>query len=179
MKQKKGRGKSKGSGFERAVSKLFDTWWEVPKNTFWRTVNSGGWKEPGDIAPRFRSHEEKIWWPFIVECKFYKNFSINDVLLGKKTGHLLKWWSQVTKEQLDALLALNRPSLLNVRLLICKYNHGPIFVGISSEDIPDIEFACIPKVDIKVREVNFTLFRWQDFSKIYNQAIFKKIFDKL
>lgn len=181
IRKKRSRGKSKGNSFERAVSKLFDTWWGVPKNTFWRTVLSGGWVEPGDIAPRARVGEGVVWWPFIVECKFYKSFSVLDALEGNKTAHLLKWWKQLTFERENAIRTTARSSENCIRLLICKRNHGSILVGISNEDLnwSDTSSLCFPRVELSYDETSFILCRWEDFSKIYNQHVIRTLVSSL
>ena len=81
---RKGGGKEKGSGFEREVSRLIDVWWEEEKSTFWRTVISGGWVEPGDITPRHRPGKPAIWFPFIIECKCVKKVDVLELLTKKK-----------------------------------------------------------------------------------------------
>ncbi len=169
--KKKIKGKSKGNSFERTVSRLLDDWWEEPRNTFWRTVLSGGWKEPGDISPRFRPNQNKLFWPFIVECKFYKKFSIEDILIGKKTAHLAQWWKQLTKEQHDAIEIHKRNAHLSIRLLICKYNHGPILVGITQQDfLFNIKNKFCKRIDIYLPGLfEISLFTWEEFKQAFTR----------
>ncbi len=122
---KKGGGKEKGSSFERFISREFDTWWRVPPGTFWRTTNSGGWIEPGDIAPRLRKGQEEIWWPFVVECKFYKSFDILSTL-NRGSSIFWTWWKQVLREQIDSS---------KVGFLIFKKNYGPIYCAIDNDKL--------------------------------------------
>lgn len=127
---RKAGGREKGFEFERLVSGLFDKWFNVPSKTFWRTPMSGGWEEPGDIAPRLHKGKS-IVFPFVVECKFYKKFDLLEIFTSKKP--LIKlWWDQVTKSQNQA--DINTLGYLPIRLLIFKFNRSPIYVGFSLSD---------------------------------------------
>jgi len=126
----KGRGREKGFEFERHVSSLFDEWFDVPKKSFWRTVGSGGWVEPGDIAPRL--HNDKlIKFPFVVECKFYKKFDLLEIFSSKNP--LIKtWWDQLTQAQNKS--TIERLGYLPIRLLVFKFNRSLTYVGFSKTD---------------------------------------------
>lgn len=130
------RGKSKGSAFERLVAGLLDDWWGVPKKTFWRTTNSGGWVEPGDIAPRQRNGQDPVRFPVVIECKHYRTIDFLDIFKTEKKQDpmLAQWWDQVTTSQQQAQ---NSQPLLTypiIRLLIFRQNNSQIFVGFSTED---------------------------------------------
>jgi hypothetical protein len=130
--------KEKGNEFERLVSGLFDDWFQVPKKTFWRTTQSGGWVEPGDIAPRQRDNAKgKIWWPFIVECKHYKDFNFL-FLLKPDTKHIIKqWWWKLEEEHQKVL---NENGVDKVKLLIFRKNNNPVYCAFDpfqiSLDVP-------------------------------------------
>ena len=114
--------KNKGSSFEREVSKLLDTWWKVPKGTFYRSKLSGGSNEPGDITPRLVGDNSSLWWPFAVECKHHKDLKFLQLFesLKYKDGPLiLQWWKQITDDVKDT----NK-----WRLLIFRGNNTPILV---------------------------------------------------
>lgn len=126
-----GGGKEKGSAFERVVARRFDVWSGVSKNTFWRSTNSGGWVEPGDITPRFRENAKDIIFPFVVECKFYKNI---DFFSRQKKPLLTCWWEQVTSSQEQSHSMT--PHKKVIRLLILKQNNKPPFAGFCKQDFP-------------------------------------------
>lgn len=177
---KKGKGKNKGSSFEREISRAIDKWWKVPSGTFWRTTNSGGWKEPGDIAPRLRQHQEKVWWPFVVECKFYKQIPFWSLFSKNNQNHLLiKWWTQVTKSQKDAI-DQGRDENEAVRLLIFKQNNSPVFVLVGFEDMPE-DFFCFPPAPVCIADVLdevVLLFPWDAFTKLYTKENIYEWFGK-
>jgi hypothetical protein len=137
LKKKANRGKAKGSGFEREISRWIDKWWNVPNGTFWRTTNSGGWKEPGDIAPRLRQGQPPVWFPFVIECKFYRTIEFWN-LFNPNVRHnkLVEWWAQVTESQKQSITA-TRSKKECIRLLIFKENASPVFVAFDGADIPD------------------------------------------
>jgi hypothetical protein len=127
---KKGKGKLKGSSFERRISKVFDMWWKVPPHTFWRSVNSGGNWEPGDIVPRDRS----INFPFIVECKFYKQWDFLKFFKNYKKSLIYSWWSQITETKMK----FDKENIKK-RLLIIKFNNYPVLCVYALEDFPNYD----------------------------------------
>lgn len=171
-----GGGKSKGSSFEREVSRLWDKLWLVVSGTFWRTTNSGGWKEPGDIAPRLRpANKELIWWPFVVECKYERAIDILEVFTDKKKKKLLGYWKQVTREQVQ-VLKTGKTIEDAIRLVIFKRNNSPIFVMFCAEEmrkylyIIDKGILDIPVLLLFLPEVGtLMVLRWEDFAKIYTK----------
>jgi len=149
-------GKSKGSSFERQIAKLFDTWWNEVPGTFWRTKNSGGIDEPGDIAPRYRpQHSEKVWWPFVVECKHYKHVNLLNLFREQNKLNVLKqWWEQSTREQKEAIkLGFH---ITPIRLIVFKANGYPTMCVISKNEFED---RCTTVVD------NDLLFNLADLDK--------------
>lgn len=149
----KGGGKRKGSAFERTVAKTCDKWWKAKPNTFWRTPLSGGWHVPGDISPAH--HVNSIWWPFVIECKFYKKISLWE-LLQSKNPLLLKWWSQLCREQLEAQEYKTHSIDKPVRLLVFKFNQSPIYAMYSKDDLP-IDIKGI-NIDINPQNLTIVLF---------------------
>ena len=136
--KKAGRGKSKGSGFERDCARACDVWWKVESGTFWRTTNSGGWKEPGDIAPRLRQSKPATWWPFVMECKFYKAIEIWQLADPKiKHAKLREWWQQVLRER-DQALASGRSTKEVIPLLVFKQNASQKFVMFDLSYFPKV-----------------------------------------
>ena len=123
---KKGGGKRKGSAFERKVAGLLDKWWKVPKNTFWRTVNSGGWKQPGDITSKISEDGTLIKFPFIVECKHYNQIDIWKVLRSNN-AKIIDWWKQVTNDQ--------EKVQDKARLLIFRQNNSQILVAFNDLEL--------------------------------------------
>lgn len=106
---KAGRGKGKGSAFERQVcndlSRLVQP--KTHETLFWRSAMSGGRatvrakvkkrdsSQAGDISC---VHPAGAWLVenFVIECKFYKDLSLMSSLLERK-GLLAKFWREVRK----------------------------------------------------------------------------------
>jgi hypothetical protein len=167
---RKGGGKSKGSGFERQVSRLVDVWWEEEPNTFWRTVVSGGWVEPGDITPRHRPGKPAIWFPFMIECKCVKGVDVLELLTDKKNPTLLKWWAQVTRERDDAV-AQGRSIAETIRLVIFKRNNSPVFVMYETDDT----LSNLPNPAILYMRKRLVVCTWDVFSSLFTkQAVYAK-----
>jgi len=167
---KKGASKRKGSGFERTVARLCDKWWNEPDGTFWRTVNSGGWKEPGDIAPRLRQNKDKVWWPCVLECKFVKDVDLLELLEGKKHKLVLDWWKQVTEEQMEAVKQ-GRDIKECIRLVVFKRNRGDIYVIYSLYELGLlVSSKSISYFDFDNDVLIFTL--WNDFVDKFSKKYF-------
>lgn len=88
---KAGRGKEKGSSYERFISSVLDTWWEVEPKTFWRSVNSGGVWDAGDNTARKAGAED---FPFVTECKHYKDMDLLELLYARGQALFMRWWEQ-------------------------------------------------------------------------------------
>jgi len=173
---KKGGGHRKGSSFERKVAKLFDLWWEVPKYTFWRTVLSGGWHQPGDISIR-TVNGEPIKWPFIVECKHYKTIDFWDVLKSSKNIKLFKWWNQVTIDQRK--VSVPYP----IRLLIVHANNTPIIVIFDEQELKGPVYTGIRVMRFEFMHSRYGLQRltalpWEIFSVYYNRNKIEEYYEK-
>ena len=130
---KKGAGKHKGSSFERTIAKLIDKWWEVPEHTFWRSVNSGGVWEPGDITCRDKS----VFFPFVIECKFYKTIDLWPLLLNDPNSLILKWWKKLTEDSDYVVVKKNEKTYMAMKLLIFKSNNRPIMVAFDRKNLED------------------------------------------
>ena len=128
---KKGAGKRKGSSFERTVAKLIDKWWEVPEHTFWRSVNSGGVWEPGDITCRDKS----VFFPFVIECKFYKTIDFWPLLLNDPNGLILKWWKKLIDDSKYVVIQKNGKTYPSIKLLIFKSNNRPIMAAFDRKNL--------------------------------------------
>jgi len=171
---RKGGGKEKGSGFEREVSRLIDVWWEEEKSTFWRTVISGGWVEPGDITPRHRPGKPAIWFPFIIECKCVKKVDVLELLTKKKNKTLLSWWAQVTREREEAVEQGRLKEEL-IRLVIFKRNGSPIFVMFEDTKI----YPFIAPLDAIVYEkYGLAICTWATFSTQVTKNKVYKLYGK-
>ena len=174
---RKGAGKEKGSSFERTVARLFDSYWNVPKNTFWRTPLSGGWHEVGDVAPRDRS----IWFPFIIECKSYKTLDLLQLLTRMKTTKLYKWWEQVSKDAEKAKGTQRDPSTCK-RLLIIKINYMPILCVYSPEELPfgslTLEDDCRKQFRVFLGNEQIVLCLFSTFQQRFSQEYLDKFCNK-
>ena len=130
------KGKAKGSAFERDICRTLTEYVTGNKRpeVFWRTAGSGGKASierklgiknaimAGDICcvnPR-KKKAVAFTSVFSVECKFYKSFSFDSLLLQEK-NLVLNWWFKCVKE---ARASDKQP------LLIFKKNNYPAFVAI-------------------------------------------------
>jgi hypothetical protein len=170
--KKRGGGKSKGSSFERKVAHMLDDWWELPKDTLWRTVNSGGWKQPGDIYPRISS--TPVWFPFVVECKHYRTVNLWEILKGNKNAKIIDWWKQVTVDQGKC-----KEDKKPIRLLIFRQNNYPVFVAFDSSEVREQwkDIAHLPPPHLKLQffispspiPQKITIISWKQFSRCYKK----------
>jgi hypothetical protein len=105
-KAKGGKGKKKGSGFERVICKLFSRWVTGGKreDVFWRSAMSGGRatvakgkvRQSGDItAVAPEGHVLTDYW--FMECKTGFGLAVGLFLL-RGMGPLAKFWKVAVKE---------------------------------------------------------------------------------
>lgn len=127
-KSRKGRGKAKGSAFEREISKRLSLWWTAGESSqvFWR--NSGFLSRAGDRKEHqfgdVHAIDERGKWlveNVSIELKFYKDLRILDIVdkPGKEHVMLLKHWAQCKR---DAVASNREP------MLIAKRNFAEPFV---------------------------------------------------
>jgi hypothetical protein len=125
-------GKSKGSQFERDISKKLSLWFSNNKrdDLFWRSQNSGGrWTtrfqkqkktigQSGDIAS---TTEETFSFieKFYIECKAYKDINIWSLFKRENKGNIKTWWNKAKKQA---------KSENKIVWLILKQNNKPIIV---------------------------------------------------
>ena len=139
---RKGAGKSKGSGFEREVCKLFSLWVTEGSrdDVFWRSAISGGRATVHQAKGRNLSHVSGDMcavhpdgYPFVkkfyVECKFYRNLNLEAFLLGEQQGLLSKFWVS-TKQQAQSYN--KRP------LLIARQNRTPTLLITDTRLVPGV-----------------------------------------
>jgi len=123
--------RKKGHTFERAIAKLMNDKYHIKKDKDkWKRVPlSGGFDKenfPGDIytmSPEL-NQPGKIASRFSIECKFHKDWKLEDIIHGK--GKILDWWKQASD---DATGAGKLP------LLVFKKNQSPIYFIASPESI--------------------------------------------
>lgn len=108
--------KSKGSRFERAVSKWLTDWsgYKFERNR----AGSGAWHtnkdSVSDITCTDERHAHRCKLSF--ECKSYRDIKFEHVLLGTKGSEIEKFWAQASR---DAERAHRIP------ILIMRYNSMP------------------------------------------------------
>ena len=145
LKKKPVNGKSKGNGFELTIAKLFSTIFAPLE--FRRSQSSGailgGQNQVhlykfsnaakalfvGDIVPTNEVDVEKTegWqFRFTIECKFYKEADGFSALF--RNPQLISWWEQACA---DASKIDDKAPML-----IFKFNHTPVYVGINPELSP-------------------------------------------
>jgi hypothetical protein len=102
---KSGKGKSKGSAFEREVCKDLSLWLSggKRKDLFWRSAMSGGRatihgvkvRQAGDITA-VALEAQAFTQKYVIECKHYRNLRTLQFLLEGK-GKLAKFWTTLQK----------------------------------------------------------------------------------
>lgn len=96
---KPGGGKLKGGQFERLVARQLSKALYNDPNALWRTRSSGAKKEhPGDICPA----KSNIYFPFVIECKDDKRFSLDDFFRHKKNNLIIEWWKKLINDMNQA-----------------------------------------------------------------------------
>jgi hypothetical protein len=125
------KGKQKGSAFERKVCKALSQWVSAgeSEDLFWRSAMSGGRatvgqrrgkshsRHAGDISATSREgHALTDHW--YVECKAYRNLSIDSAMI-KSTGFLIKFWDEAVTQA---------ARYKKLPMLIAKQNQVPTIV---------------------------------------------------
>jgi len=128
--KKPGRGKGKGSAFEREIAKDISLWLtEGERNDcIWRTAGSGAKSTAtgsdtmiGDLMA-IRKEARKFFDEINVELKHYAD--LNFLELNNKGFKIFDWWGQVTK---DSKRSGTKP------LLIFRINHRGTWVAYKEE----------------------------------------------
>ena len=131
--------RQKGATFERQVAKAIAEWWGCAVR---RTPLSGGWgaavtagdtillppeKDDPDFETKFRRYRD---WPFSVECKHHKDFTIDALFRSPEKSPLGKFIAQCKK-------AAKKEK--RVPLLVAKKNFSEPFAFIISDKRLDLE----------------------------------------
>ena len=178
---KKGASKSKGSGFEREISKALSLWLSENKNDdlFWRTSNSGGrftsrfkggtdtQNQSGDITSLNSSSEWFINF-FSIECKFYIDINIWSIFTNSKMG-LIEFWEQSRN---DSTRSDKNP------ILIVKQNFKPILL-ITNDFLFDKfeKMSFKPNLIICNENSNMYVYKFTDFIENVNPIDLKIILE--
>jgi hypothetical protein len=153
---KAGGGKSKGSSFERLISKHLSEWYSEGKRSdlFWRTQNSGGRStmrfkrglltenQDGDVSSV--SDESKLFSSILsIECKHYSTVHLWSLISGKKDG-LLSFWDQAFRQAKNAE---------KIPCLIVRENYRPTLFITSNELYSELLTICSvePRLIAKIK----------------------------
>lgn len=110
--------RNKGANFERKISKLLEDSLGI---SFVRTPQSGAFStNTKDTRLSGDLYSPDLDFPFVIECKNYEDYNIEDLINGSK-GDVVKWVEQLEKEKGKKL-----------GLLIFKRNYGKIFCMIEN-----------------------------------------------
>jgi hypothetical protein len=132
------KSKNKGASFERKIATRLQEYWRQvrPECSFKRTPGSGGWARANSTS--FNASGDIICddksFPWCVELKHYKNFSL-DVLLSNDAAPILEWWKQAVDETPPG----------SFPLVICKRN--------SVEEMVIFDYLLFPTADKSVAEL--------------------------
>ena len=122
---KKGRGKAKGSGFERQIAKDVVKAFKrfgITQRECWRSINSGGHViAAGDLEMSDRLME---LFPYVVECKFRKKIRWQNFMLSGNNEE--KCWLRQASQAAKKLKNMTP-------ILVMKENFGPIYVMFAGE----------------------------------------------
>lgn len=176
IEMKKGRGKEKGSEFERVIAKELSKWVGV-EGCVWRSKDSGIDKknQPGDLVA---VKQEAMWLfeTFMFELKFWKGFPIHWIFFGLKS--FWDYWRKSKRESIEADRRL---------IFVIKSNEIPAFVIVEEDvwlrffkDLLRCEWVC----KIKVRKKNYEgdevlyLFSFEDLLKSDVEAFKQNVKEK-
>jgi len=134
-----GRGKSKGSAFERKIAKTLSLWLTngADDKQLIRSVLSGGWggarvadgwRQVGDLAPNGPAGENFRRY-YAVECKHHRNIDLYGLWTREK-GTIIAWWTKLLAE---TKAVGGRP--IYPILIFCS-NNMPTMVGMLPETVP-------------------------------------------
>ena len=186
---KKGRGKAKGSAFERKICKFLSRWINPDSKEvyFWRSAGSGsvfttskgavGGDFSGDIYAVSEEGEflTKSW---SIECKDgYPDYSIDSHLKNNKSDELNGFWEQCVN---DAILSNKKPMLIFKK----KYLHPWVCIDGDTYLNLENELNCLPYINLRYIMINVEkpwfnelyMFDMEDFFKIITPKIIKEVF---
>jgi len=101
---KQGQQKAKGHAYERRVAKILtDVYYPDGSGVMKKTPLSGGWRFPGDIIPlKFTGKGEEVKidqsWPFMEECKDYKDVKHFFSGLYSKDSQVFEWMDTAERD---------------------------------------------------------------------------------
>ncbi len=166
---KKGRGKSKGSSFEREVCKKLSYWISGGNedDLFWRSAMSGGRatvsakkgkklnRHAGDItATAPEGHVLTDYW--FVECKFYTNLNLPLFLLFS-AGPLAKFWRTAKREA---------KRFDKIPMLIAKQNRSPTILIVPrtalSNWLSSPELADARLIHVRSKKMNIDIYHFDE-----------------
>jgi len=168
--KKPGRGKGKGSAFEREIAKDISLWLtEGERNDcIWRTAGSGAKSTVtgsdtmiGDLMA-IRKEARKFFDEINVELKHYA--SLNFLELNNKGFKLLDWWCQITKDSERSR---------TIPLLIFRINHRGTWVAYR---YPMLKYF---KKGLRLLKNNYIQIHFKDLNKSIYIEKYEDFFDKL
>jgi len=175
-----GGGKHKGGAFERDVCRRISRFWSAGAfdDLLWRAASSGA-KGTVTRTKNKAFHAdivatspltEPLMKVFSIECKFYKNIDITEILRGLKNNKILTFWGQTLK---SARLSGRRPAL------IARRNMFPTMLIIQTVDMHT--FACTMKKAIPYMTLGdkLSVFNFEEFLENVNHKKFVTLVEEL
>lgn len=148
----------KGATFECQVAKAIAAWWGCAVR---RTPLSGGWgaaitagdtillppeKDDPEFETKFRRYRD---WPFSVECKHHKDFTIDALFTSPEKSPLGKFISQCKR-------AASKEK--RMPLLVAKKNYGEAFAFLISDKRIDFEVEPVGVITLAAMSGSCTCF---------------------
>lgn len=124
---KPGRGRIKGSNFEKEVARVIGDWWCDDPLAFWKSAGSGRRVHTapttysGDVVP---VKDEALPWPMHVECKKDEDWTFDGFIKGNTSEPLYSHMAQCTHD-------MRKASRLG--MLICSRNHDTWYVFLPTQ----------------------------------------------
>lgn len=160
-----GAGRPKGNSFENAVANMVVKHFRkfgITKEDCYRTPGSGGHRyakkqDPGDLVI---SDSLEEMFPFVVECKSYKEINLYAFLYPTKrwltTWHYKAWLKQCCAAA-DAF-SKRHP------LLVFKGNGTPYFAALPAEAMPD---SMVRKIHFRYENESWVVVLFKDLLRHY------------
>lgn len=151
---------AKGGAFERKIRDIFETYYDIP---FERVPSSGALDYlKGDVwAP----HHQHVW-PYVIECKHYKELDFNS-LLTAKSNDLYSFWEQATRQVEEQEEKSGRKK---IALVVFRWNRSKNYVICELEEIP------LEHIVVKAHGHAFCIALLDDWLK--SNKLVKKLIDK-